>query len=61
MTYLYPLVSLEGDARVGLDVEEGFVSLMVRAEAVHSLAEAGVSHVEVGAAAESGGALTNKR
>ena len=52
-------MSLEGNARVGLDVEEGFVSLMVRAEAVHCLAEVRVSHVEVGAAAEGRGALTS--
>ena len=53
-------MSLEGDTRVRLDVEEGFVDLVVRAEAVHSLAEAGVGHVEVGAAAIGRGALTNE-
>ena len=60
LTHLYPLVSLEGDARVRLDVEEGFMDLVVWVEAVHRLAEAGVGHVEVGAAAKGRRALNNE-
>ena len=52
-------MSLEGDAGVRLDVEESFVELVIWAEAIDRLAEAGVSHVEVRTAAKGRGALTS--
>ena len=58
MTYLYPLVSLEGDSRVRLDVEISLVVLVIRLQALHRLAQAGVRHVEVRTAPKGRGSLT---